>query len=213
VDDEGYGIQLRSFKNVRGERMTGIILAGGRSSRMGRDKSQLPWEKTDLLNTIIEKVGVACDDIVVVSNQPRDLVRKDVRVVADIFSGTGPMVGIHAGLTYARCPYAFVTACDMPYIVPQAIQFLHNEALAGWDIVVPTNGSHYEPMACCYGKTCLPVIETVLNQGSRCILDIFPLVRLKTIPEEQFIQFDADLKMFMNINTMEEYKRALNLSE
>jgi molybdopterin-guanine dinucleotide biosynthesis protein A len=193
--------------------MTGIILAGGRSSRMGRDKSQLPWEKTDLLNTIIEKVGVACDDIVVVSNQPRNLARKDVRVVADIFSGTGPMVGIHAGLTSARYPYAFVTACDMPYIVPQAIQFLHNEALAGWDIVVPTNGDHFEPMSCCYGKTCLPVIETVLKQGSRCILDIFPLVRLKTIAEQHFLQFDADLKMFMNINTMAEYERALNLSE
>lgn len=191
--------------------MTGIILAGGRSSRMGRDKSLLPWQGSDLMHTVISKVGQACDDIVLVSNQARNLIYKDVRVVADIISEMGPLGGIHAGLTYAKHPLAFVTACDMPYAVPQAISFLLQEATDEWDVVIPACGEFFEPMCCVYRKTCLPAIETLLNQGRRRIVDFFPLIRLKTIDVEIFRQFDPELKLFTNINTADEYQRALQI--
>lgn len=189
--------------------MTGIILAGGRSSRMGRDKSLLPWNNSDLLHSVINKVGQVCDDIVLVSNQPRNLAREDVRVVKDIIPDMGPLGGIHAGLTSARDPLAFVTACDMPYVVPQAIRFLLHEAVGDWDVVIPTCGEMFEPMCCVYSKTCLPAIETLLKQGRRRIIEFFPLVRIKYIDVENFRQFDAKLAMFTNINTAEEYERAL----
>lgn len=189
--------------------MTGIILAGGRSSRMGRDKSLLPWHDSDLLQTVITKVGQACDEIILVGNQSRHEVPKDVRVVKDIISGMGPLGGMHAGLLHAKYPLAFVTACDMPFAVPQAISFLFHEATEDWDIVVPACGEMFEPMYCVYRKTCLPAIEKLLKQGVRRIIEIFPLLRVKYIDLENFRQFDADLTMFTNINTMEEYKRAL----
>lgn len=189
--------------------MTGIILAGGRSSRMGRDKSLLPWNDADLLHTVIGKVSQVCDDIVLVSNQPRNLTVKDIRVVKDIIPDMGPLGGIHAGLTYARYPFAFVTACDMPYIVPQAIEFLFHEATDDWDIVIPVSGEMFEPTYCVYKKTCLPVIETLLKQGERRVAKIFPMLRVKHIDIEVLRQFDTNLTMFTNINTMEEYERAI----
>lgn len=189
--------------------MTGIILAGGRSSRMGRDKSLLPWHDSNLMNAVIDKVSQACDDIVLVSNQPRDMMRKDIRVVPDIIADMGPLGGIHAGLTHARHDVAFVTACDMPFIVPRAISYLLQEAGRDWDVVIPADGELLEPMFCVYAKTCLPVIEGLLNQGRRKITAFFPLVRVKYIPIDTFRQFDSALNLFTNINTAEQYERAL----
>jgi len=187
--------------------MTGIILAGGRSSRMGRDKSTLPWETSDLLNVIIEKLGTVCDDLIVVSNVPRDIKRKEVRVVADIFSQMGPLGGIHAGLCHARHQYAFVTGCDMPYLVPDAVRYLLEE-VQGWDIAIPSQGEYYEPLFSCYSKSCLPNIELLLNKSVRRIAEILKLMRYKAIDWENFRRFDPELKLFTNINTEEDYKQA-----
>ncbi len=188
--------------------MTGIVLAGGRSSRMGRDKSVLPWHNSDLVQTVIRKVGQVCEDIVLVSNQPRN-VPPGVRVVGDIIPDMGPLGGIHAGLTHAKSPFAFVTACDMPYIVPEAISFLLQQAGEEWDVVIPSNGDQFEPMFAVYRQTCIPAIETLLKENRRQIIGFFPLIRLKKIDVSRLRQFDKELTMFTNINTAEEYARAL----
>lgn len=188
--------------------MTGIVLAGGRSSRMGRDKSVLPWDNSDLMQTVVKKVSLVCDDIILVSNQMRN-VPHTVRVVKDIIPNMGPLGGIHAGLINAKYPYAFVTACDMPFIAPEAIAYLQQQAGEEWDVVIPTCGDMFEPMFAIYRKTCLPAIEKLLNENRRKIIDFFPLVRLKGIDVSNFRQFDKDLTLFTNINTAEEYERAL----
>ena len=187
--------------------MTGIVLAGGRSSRMGRDKSVLPWHNSDLVQTVIGKVGQVCEDIVLVSNQPRNVPHR-VRVVGDIMPGMGPLGGIHAGLTHAKHPLAFVTACDMPYIAPEAISFLFQQAGEEWDVVIPTDGDQFEPMFAVYRKTCIPAIEALLTENRRRIVGFFPLVRVKKIDVSCLRQFDQELTMFTNINTAEEYERA-----
>lgn len=188
--------------------MTGIVLAGGRSSRMGRDKSVLPWHNSNLVQTVIRKVGQVCEDIVLVSNQPRNVSHR-VRVVGDIVPGMGPLGGIHAGLTHAKHPLAFVTACDMPYIVPEAISFLSQQAGEEWDVVIPANGDQFEPMFAVYRKTCIPAIEAMLKDNRRQIIGFFSLIRLKKIDVSCLRQFDKELTMFTNINTAEEYERAM----
>jgi len=188
--------------------MTGIVLAGGRSSRMGRDKSVLPWQNSNLVQTVIRKVAQVCEDIVLVSNQPRN-VPHGVRVVGDIIPDMGPLGGIHAGLTHAKHSFAFVTACDMPYIVPEAISFLLQQAGEEWDVVIPTNGDQFEPMFAVYRKTCIPAIEAMLKDNRRQIIGFFSLIRLKKIDVSCLRQFDKELTMFTNINTAEEYERAM----
>jgi molybdenum cofactor guanylyltransferase len=190
--------------------MTGIILAGGLGSRIGCDKALLPWGDSVILNAIVSQMKKACDDVIVVRNTPLDSPIPGIRVVGDIYKQMGPLGGIHAGLTISRYDYAFVTACDMPHLPLAAIEHLFNEA-AGWDIVMPATGRNYEPLFACYSRNCLPVIEDLLQRGVRKIIEILPLLRHKTIPREYFLQHDH--RIFSNINTMPEYKVALEEAE
>lgn len=175
---------------------------------MGRDKAVLPWDTSDLLNTIIKKLGTVCDDLIVVSNNPRTIEPQGVRVVADIFSDMGPLGGIHAGLTHARHPYAFLTACDMPYLVPAAVEYLFEQA-QGWDITIPCHGNYFEPLFCCYSRNCLPSMELMLKSNRRRIVDLLAVTQYKTIDRENFRKFDAELKLFTNINTAQDYEQAI----
>ena len=154
--------------------MTGIVLAGGLSSRMGRDKAALPWRGADLLNTILTKLSTVCDELIVVANQTCRIERRNVILVADIIPQCGPLSGIHAGLVYAASPQAFITACDMPHLAPQAVLYLYAQ-MADLDVVVPGSGDDIEPLFACYAKTCIPVIETLLAENSRKTQELFNL--------------------------------------
>ncbi len=186
--------------------MTGIVLAGGLGSRIGCDKALLPWGDTIILKEIISQMSEMCDDLIVVRNTPLESAMPGVRVVRDIYTQMGPLGGIHAGLSIARYDYAFVTACDMPHIPPGAIRHLFEES-AGYDIVLPATGSNYEPLFACYSRNCLPVIEDLLRRDVRKIIEILPLVKYKTIAREYFLSMDP--LIFSNINTMAEYKAAM----
>lgn len=190
--------------------MTGIILAGGLSSRIGRDKALLPWGRSNILTGVVGRLRSVCDDIIIVRNTPLDCKIDGIRTVSDIYRQMGPLGGIHAGLTIARHEYAFVTACDMPYLPPAAVDYLFREA-AGWDVVMPATGRDYEPLFACYARRCLPVIEDLLRRDVRKIIELLPLVRYKTIPREIFLQIDP--RIFSNINTGEDYKSALETAD
>ena len=96
----------------------------------------------------------------------------------------------------------------MPYLVPEAVQYLFNEA-HGRDIAVPGQDGYFEPLFACYNKSCLPAIESLISKDIRTISELIKLMNSKTIDREVFRQFDPELKIFTNINTMEEYKQAL----
>ena len=188
--------------------MTGIVLAGGRNARMGRDKAALPWQNSDFLHTILQKLATVCNDLIVVTNTlpPSDL--PDVRFVSDIIPRCGPLSGIHAGLTHAASPFAFVTACDMPFIQPAAVSWLFSQ-LQDWDAVVPGDESFTEPLFACYAKTCLPVIEDLLHRDVHKTQELFRLIRCKMIPTAAILAFDPTLRLLQNINAPEDYQSAL----
>lgn len=183
--------------------MTGIILAGGLSSRIGRDKALLPWGGSIMLKTIVARMREACDDVIVVRNTPLDCEIAGIRIISDIFKQMGPLAGIHAGLTIARYDHAFVTACDMPHLPPEAVKYLLKE-LPGWDIVIPATDKVYEPLFASYSKRCIPAIEDLLRKDIRKIIEILPFVRYKTIPREVFLEMNP--RIFSNINTREDYQ-------
>ncbi|MEG6585721.1 molybdenum cofactor guanylyltransferase [Dendrosporobacter sp. 1207_IL3150] len=188
--------------------MTGIILAGGQSIRMGKDKASLPWSDSDLLNAKIYQLRSIFTDIIVVSNTPRKI-DADIRVVTDIYPKMGPLGGIHAGLIAARNPYAFVTACDMPYFSANAVRYLCSNA-EQWDITMPVHGEqYYEPLFACYSKACIGAAEMLFEKNIRRIIDLFNLVRYKLISQEDFRAFDPQLNIFSNINTALDYQKAL----
>ena len=189
--------------------MTGIILAGGKNIRMGRNKATLPWQQSDFLHVILQKLSSICTELIVVTNTPLSIKMANVRSISDIIPDCGPLSGIHAGLKHASSPAAFITACDMPYIQPAAVAWLGSR-LDDWDAVAPDDGFFLEPLFACYAKTCIPVIELLLAQGVRKTQTLFEHIRYQSVPVAALRQFDPSLRLLQNINAPEDYQRALN---
>ena len=189
--------------------MTGIVLAGGRNTRMGRNKATLPWQSSDFLHVILQKLTAVCQELIVVTNDPPPPDLPDVRFISDIIPRCGPLSGIHAGLVHSSSPYAFVTACDMPFVQADAVSWMLSQ-LQGGDVVVPGDDSFMEPLFACYAKTCIPVIEDLLRQDVRKTQALFRRVNCKFIPLDELRAFDPSLRLLQNINSPEDYQAAIN---
>ena len=188
--------------------MTGVVLAGGKNIRMGRNKATLPWQQADFLHVILHRLSGVCSELIVVTNTPLSIQLPNVLAVSDIIPQCGPLSGIHAGLTYASSPTAFVTACDMPYLQPAAVAWV-GSSLGEWDAVAPDDGNFREPLFACYAKTCIPIIERLLAQGIRKTQTLFDHIRYKSVPVDELRRFDHSLRLLQNINAPEDYERAL----
>ena len=191
--------------------MTGIIMAGGSSRRIGKNKALLPWGTSTLIETIVSIVSTVCDDVIVVSNIPLPMLAESVRVIPDIIPGKGPLGGIYTGLQYAKYDCAFVTACDMPYLVPDAISYLFDES-PGWDSVMPSSDGYFEPLFACYSNSCLPVIESMLAINQLRVDEMLPKIRCRLIEQHNFRVFDPELNLFKNLNTLDDYEAALRFN-
>ena len=188
--------------------MTGVVLAGGRNSRMGRDKAALPWQESDFLHVILKNLATICDELIVVTNTERPATLPSVRYVTDIIPHCGPLSGIHAGLVHASSEYAFVTACDMPYFSAAAANYIMAQS-PGWDVVAPCSADFYEPLFACYAKSCIAAIESLLQNNTRKTQALFSLLRCKHVPVDELKQFDPQLRLLRNINSPSEYRDAL----
>lgn len=180
-------------------RVTGIVLAGGSSTRMGCDKASLPWGKADLLHAVLMALDPVCEKLIVVSNIPRVISVPGVKVVSDTFHGCGPLGGIHAGLSAAATDNSFIVACDMPFINSCAVEYLASVAL-GFGAVVPFVDGFFHPLHAIYSRSCLSPIERMLNDGQHRIIDFYPKIRLRKVSCEELSQFDPELKMLCNLN-------------
>lgn len=185
--------------------MNGIILAGGQSSRMGRDKASLPWGESDLLNAVLERLAPVCNKIIVVSNSDRKIRIPGVQVVADHYKLCGPLGGMQAGLTVSDADYNFIAACDMPYLSTEAVAYMKQAAL-GYDAAVPFIDKHYNPLHAVYRQTCLPYINQMLAENNYRILNFYSQIKLLHISKEELQGFDAELRTLSNVNTPDEYQ-------
>ncbi|MFQ5350670.1 MAG: molybdenum cofactor guanylyltransferase, partial [Thermoanaerobaculia bacterium] len=100
----------------------GVVLAGGASRRMGRDKAALPWSGSTLAHRAAADLAEVCGEVVIAG--PDDLARTDVGTVADLFPGSGPLAGLHAGLERAAGRAIFALACDMPFVDAELVRHL-----------------------------------------------------------------------------------------
>lgn len=193
--------------------VAGVILAGGKSSRMGMDKATLtlsPGGGT-LIERAAEKLGTLFERLLVVTNTPDAHAFLGLPMVGDRYSGRGPLAGIHSGLEQCGCRAAFVVACDMPFWEPDLVRFMVAEA-PGYDVVVPFVSGEYEPMHALYGRSCLPFIEELIASGNNRIITFFPQVRVRRINDEEAARFGAPTRMFLNCNTPGDLERARELA-
>ena len=189
--------------------VTCAILAGGKSRRMGRDKALIPVGDRALLSRVYAVAEEVFTDILVLSNLHTHLDKVRAPIVKDVIPRQGPMIGIVSALLYARTPYVFVLACDMPFLRKDAIEYVLTAA-RGEDIVIPKTEKGFEPLHALYNRSCISPLLSAIERGRMKIPDIFPLLSVKVV-EGKEVFASQGLSIFTNINTEEDLSRAQNL--
>ena len=184
--------------------ISGIILAGGQSRRMGRDKALIDFQGRPLIAHVIDTLRALTNDIVVVSNRSEVYgplsAPLGARVVADYDPPCGPLGGIAAGLKAMDAELAIVVACDMPFLNVALLRWLIDQS-TGYDAVVLQTGGEYEPLHAIYRRTCYHPIMRRIEQGDRRVISFFADVRLRAIEEAAWRVIDPAGRSLVNLNT------------
>ncbi len=184
-----------------------VILAGGQNSRMGgADKAFLTVDGQTVFERTHSLLRRCFPQVVVVSNRPEKYAGFDVEVTRDEFRGYGPLAGMHAGLRLVRCPYAFVVACDMPFLRVEPIAYLVG-CLDGQEAVVPWWDGDIEPLHALYATRLRPRIEQALRDGAHSIREFLPRIGAQYIPEAHMRRVAGAEEAFRNVNTPAEAAR------
>lgn len=186
--------------------ITGIILAGGKNSRMGTNKAFLQLNGIRLIDSILSIYKFFFSEIIIVTNNPLSYTEfSDATVVTDIYKRKGALGGIYTGLFYAKNHYSFIAACDMPFINKDLIAYLIQKTGQD-DVIVPQLSQGFQPLHAIYSRNCLPHIKKMLFADQLKIDHFFKSVKLLCIDEEKIKSFDQDVRFFTNINTPEDFK-------
>lgn len=205
------------MKNNRKNHLSVIILAGGRSIRIGenKDKSLMKLKGVKLIDRVYSKIissGYFYEkDVIIVG--PKEKFPDYSIVVEDIFPGKGPLGGIYSGLKTSDTSYNLVIGCDMPFIEKELIQLMIKEVDgSNDDIIIPTYGEGLvEPLCAIYSKKCLPIIVNNMKEGKLSVRSIFPYLKVKKIKEEDIRKFDPHFHSFFNINYKKDFVKAKKL--
>ena len=197
------------------KQVSGVVLAGGMSRRLGRNKAVEPFEGEPLIRRVIGRLSQVTDEtVVVVNDQSRadELPLPDSsNVVMDAFPGGGSLGGIYTGLRSSTNDWAAVVACDMPFIsVELFTQML--DIRDGFDVVVPVLEGRPEPTHALYSKVCLPNMQRRLEADDLKIAKFFDEVQVNYVDQDEVEALDPDLLSFFNVNTQDDLDRALSMA-
>jgi len=179
--------------------VSGIVLAGGQSSRLGMDKSFVNANGQPLIEHIVAKLTRLSDDVIIVTNSPENYNHLEAKLVGDIYPGKGALGGIYSGLRAAMNAHSLVVACDMPFLDLNLLRYMILLA-CGHDVVIPRIGGFPEPLHAIYSKSCLEPIDRLLARGGLKIIDFFPEVRVRYVEESEVDIFDPQHLSFFNVN-------------
>jgi len=183
--------------------MTAIILAGGKSKRLGKDKALLNIGRMHLIELVIERVRSVFNDVLIVTPNPSNfnfLNKKRIKILRDAVLGKGPLGGIYTGLLYSNDEYSFVCGCDMPFLNPSLLRFMA-QRIRDADILVPEVDGFLEPLHSIYSKRCIEPIRWHLEVDDLKVKNFFPEVRCRPVPEKIIKRYDPSLLSFFNLNT------------
>jgi len=187
--------------------ITGIILSGGRNTRMGVNKAFLEIGPSRMMDQTLDIFRRLFSEILIVTNDPLSYLEfDDAAVVTDIYKGKGPLGGIYTGLFYAKNPLAFACPCDMPFLNEDFIAYMISRA-GKHDIIVPELPQGYQPLHAIYSRSCLPSIKRLLLMDKLKITGFYRDMRVLTIGEEQIRPFNPDGRLFSNLNTPEDVEK------
>ncbi len=183
--------------------ITGIILSGGKSIRMGENKPFIKIEGIPIINRIFGLFKGLFEEVIIVTNQKELYKTFDAKIFNDIFPNSGVAGGLYSGLFFSSFRYSFCVASDMPFLKESVIEYLI-KSLEDCDVVVPRTKDGLQPLHAIYSKNCLEPIREIIENKSYRVIDFYEKVKTKIIDEVEFISLDPQRESFLNINTPEE---------
>jgi molybdopterin-guanine dinucleotide biosynthesis protein A len=194
--------------------MTSIILAGGKSSRLGRNKALQAIGDKSLIQWVIDRVAILSTEIIIATANGQTVPCSSVasiKTVADEYPGKGPLAGIHSGLTASSGSRAIVVGCDTPFLSTGLLEYM-TRISPTFDVVIPRMKDKVEPLCAVYSKNCVAPIRQLLQQDELKIIELFPMVRMRYVQEDEVDSFDPDHLSFFNINSQADLDRATALA-
>lgn len=191
---------------------TGIILAGGASTRMPGDKAFMEVAGRRVIDIQLEVLDGIFDELLIIGNRERmerlsAFAREGVRVLEEPVRGRGPLGGIVSGLELSASEENFVLACDMPFIRREAVRYIM-EQLSGYQVAVPDTAKGLEPLHAAYRRDCLSPALRQIEEGNLKVTDFYDKVTVNRIPWEEFLRFDPAGRLTLNINSPADLRAA-----
>jgi len=190
--------------------VAGFILAGGESSRMGREKALLEIGGEPLIVRTVRLVESVASGATVVGESAA-IRALGLRPLADDWPGAGPLGAIATALRVAKAPWSLVVACDLPYLTKEWLEHLSAHAVASEanaDAVLAMNTRGAEPLSAVYHKRGEPAIRAALERGTRKVTDGLASLRIEVIEPAEWKRFDSEGYLFKNMNSPEDYEEA-----
>jgi len=195
--------------------MTSIILAGGKSSRLGRNKALQIIDGKSLIQRVVDRVGVLSTEIIIVTASGEAIPchsTVEIRTVADICPGRGPLVGIYSGLISSSSSRAVAVGCDTPFLSVNLLKYM-TQICSVYDVIVPRIKNKLEPLCAVYSKNCSVPIQKLLEQDELRIDKLFGMVKVQYVEEDEINRFDPEHLSFFNINNQADLESARKLAD
>ena len=198
--------------------VTGVILAGGTSRRMGKNKALIQLGDDSLIKHVIRRICPVTDELLLITNTPDEYAHLGLPMHGDIVSGAGALGGIYTGLVSASHDAVLCVACDSPFLVPNLLIYLVS-VLDGYDAVIPWTDREnpidhnndqitLQTLCAVYSKRCLPIIALMLQESELRVHTLQERASIKRIAPEVWQAFDPDGISFFNTNTPEDLEQA-----
>jgi molybdenum cofactor guanylyltransferase len=189
--------------------MTGVILCGGESSRMGQNKAFIEIHGKRIIDRTVHLFEELFDDVILVTNSPLDYRDLNVRIVTDLVPRKGSLGGIYTGLFFSSSPQAFFVGCDMPFLGRKVIRLFLDLAEEA-DIVVFRSEQRWEPLHAIYSRKCIKPIERLMARGDLQIIKAYKGMKVREVTREELESVDPEMRSLININTPDDLKRIMN---
>lgn len=188
------------------------IVAGGRSSRMGRDKSFVLLRGKPMIEHVVARVSaLSAESMLLIANRPDDYAYLGLPTYPDVFPDKGSLGGIFSAVHYSPSEHTLVVGCDMPYLSDALLRYMASllgERAAPYDVIVPVHDNHPQGLHAIYRKTCLAPIRADLEADRLKVIGFFGAVSVRYIQPAEYRDLDLAGRSFQNINTPEELERA-----
>ena len=193
--------------------VTGVILAGGQSRRMGQNKALMRLGDEPLIVHVIHQIESVTDELLLITNEPDLYTDLGLKMYADILPDMGALGGLHAGLTYAANSTVICVGCDMPLLQPNLLSYL-TTLLGDYDAVVPCvqaadrSANVFQTLSAVYSKRCLPPIDAMLAASELRVHALYNRIDVRIVEPHEWQAFDPRGLSFFNINTPEDFEKA-----